>query len=276
MQLSPQKIKQFQEKILSWYQENKRSLPWREVPVRTPVQEKAYKVFISEVMSQQTQLSRVVPKYQDWMHAFPMIVDLANAKVADVLHYWSGLGYNRRALNLKKAAEMIVNNFGGKFPMTEKELVSLPGIGKYTARAILCFAFDQQVSVVDTNVRKIIVTQFGVDGNDQELQEIADQLLPKGKAYDWNQALMDYAAAMLKKEKIAIPKQSKFLGSHRYYRGQIVKKLLEKKEIKVSELGLLIKKDYTYLDNLWLQTLVQELITEGFIVEEQGMVMLVS
>lgn len=269
MNIVTKDIKEFQNKILSWYEEHKRSLPWRQT--RDP-----YAIFISEVMSQQTQLNRVVPKYQDWMRAFPTIVDLAHAKIADVLHYWSGLGYNRRALNLKKTAEMIINNFDGKFPMTEIELVSLPGIGKYTARAILCFAFDQQVSVVDTNVRKIIVTQFGVDGNDQELQKIADQLLPKGKAYDWNQALMDYAAAMLKKEKIVVPKQSKFLGSHRYYRGQILKYLLKNKKVAFENLGDAIKKDYVTAEKEWLKKLVKELTDEGFIVEKQGMIMLVS
>lgn len=269
MKLSAGKIKLFQEKILTWYEEHKRELPWRGVSDGTSLQETAYKVFISEVMSQQTQLNRVVPKYQDWMKAFPTIVDLANAKVSDVLHYWSGLGYNRRALNLKKAAEILVTEYDGKFPTIEKELLGLPGIGKYTARAILCFAFGEQIAVVDTNVRKIIVTQFGIDGDDQELQEIADQLLPKGKAYDWNQALMDYASEVLKKHKIVIPKQSKFIGSHRYYRGQILKKLLEKKTIKFSELGLLIKENYTRLDDLWLQTLIKELVDEGFIVAEQ-------
>lgn len=276
MQLSPNKIKQFQKTILDWYVKNKRDLPWRKMPVGTPLQQRVYMILVSEVMSQQTQISRVIPKFDAWMQQFPTVERLAQAKVAEVLQYWSGLGYNRRALNLKKTAEMIVNNFDGKFPSTEKELLSLPGIGKYTARAILCFAFNQQVAVVDTNIRKIIVTQFGRDGNENELQQVADQLLPKGKAYEWNQALMDYAAAVLKQERIPIPRQSKFIGSHRYYRGQVLKYLLKNKTIPVSQLGIVIKKDFTQAEKEWLDKLIQELIDEGFIVKKQGMVVLAS
>ena len=276
MQLSPKKIKQFQKKILSWYGEHKRSLPWRAVPDGTPLQERAYMTLVSEVMSQQTQINRVVPKYESWIKTFPTIKSLEKAKVSEVLHYWSGLGYNRRALNLKKTAEIISRKLGGKFPNEEKELLQLPGIGRYTARAILCFAFDQQVAVVDTNVRKIIVTQFGIDGNEKELESIATQLLPKGKAYDWNQALMDYAASVLKKEKIVIPKQSKFIGSRRYYRGQILKYLLKNKKISFADLGNIIKQDYTTSEKEWLEKLLQELVDEGFIVKKQGMVVLAS
>jgi A/G-specific adenine glycosylase len=269
MQILPKKIKLFQKKILAWYAYHKRVLPWRKK--RDP-----YSIFISEIMSQQTQLIRVIPKFELWMQRFPNIQSLAEASVADVLKYWSGLGYNRRALNLKKAAEIIIKNFNGKFPNTEKELLQLPGIGKYTARALLCFAFNQQVAVVDTNIRKIIITQFSFDGNEKELYKVAEQLLPKGKAYEWNQALMDYAAAVLKKEKILIPRQSKFIGSHRYYRGQVLKYLVEHRKIELRNLGAIIKKDYSALDEIWLQKLVQELIREGFIVKKGNVITLVS
>src|SRR6266702_3590233 len=149
------KIAAFQTYILNWYHENQRDLPWRKT--RDP-----YAILISEVMSQQTQLSRVVPKYEAWMKKFPTVQDLAQSSVAEVLEYWSGLGYNRRALNLKKAAEKNIHKFSGIFQQNEKDLISLPGIGTYTARAVLCFAFDQQVAVVDTNVRKVILTKFAV------------------------------------------------------------------------------------------------------------------
>ncbi len=274
-----QKIVDFQNLILEWYQKNQRDLPWRET--REP-----YKILISEVMSQQTQLSRVVPKYEAWLEKFPTVQSLAKAKVAEVLQYWSGLGYNRRALNLKKTAEIISEKYHGKFPEDEKELVSLPGIGQYTARAVLCFAFDQQIAVVDTNVRKVILTQLlnsekvekqnlrlsdSKDSlenkiDDKKMYEIATQLLPIGKAYEWNQALMDYSAAMLKKEKIPIPKQSKFHGSRRYYRGQILKLLLQKKKVAIQDVGLLIKKDYIDNEKEWLQKLLDELAAEGFII----------
>lgn len=265
------KIEAFQQKILIWYSFNKRDLPWRKT--RDP-----YKICISEVMSQQTQLSRVIPKYEAWIEQFPTVQSLAIAKISDVLYYWSGLGYNRRALNLKKTAEIITEKHGGIFPKEEKELLSLPGIGQYTARAVLCFAYDQQIAVLDTNIRKIILTQFlyseyqrvslsdNQKSDDRTLLEIATQLLPFGKAYEWNQALMDYAAAVLKKEKISIPKQSKFHGSHRYYRGQILKQLLQKEKIASTDIGLLIKKDYKESEKEWLQRLLDELMKEGFII----------
>lgn len=298
--ITEDKINAFQKHIFEWYLIHKRDLPWRKN--RDP-----YHIFVSEVMSQQTQLSRVVPKYIAWMEAFPTIEDLAKASVLQVLHFWSGLGYNRRALNMKKAAEKIVQEHNGIFPRIEKELIVLPGIGKYTARAILCFAYDDQIAVVDTNIRKVILTQFlnseylesQKSGKSESLilgdsdsqsfpkrnetkiaerliEKLAAQLLPSGRAYEWNQALMDYAASVLKKEKIPIPKQSKFHGSHRYYRGQILKVLLQKKKLQLKELGLLIKKEYSSTEEEWLKKLVDELVTEGFITLKNGVVELSS
>jgi len=285
-----EKIAAFQTKILDWYALHQRDLPWRKT--RDP-----YRILISEIMSQQTQLSRVVPKYEAWIMAFPTIEDLSKASVSEVLKYWSGLGYNRRALHLKKTAEIITEKYKGVFPKSEKELLRLPGIGQYTARAVLCFAFDQQVTVVDTNVRKVILTQI-LDLNYSESQdlklsdnksqlgdrkidekmfeEIATQLLPYDRAYEWNQALMDYAAVVLKKEKIPIPKQSKYIGSHRYYRSKVLKVLLEKKSVKVDVIGELIKNDYTIAERDWLEKLLKELKKEGFIFWEKDSIALAS
>lgn len=312
MRFSKEKIKQFQDEILSWYEVHKRELPWRNLPENIAVEDRAYRILVSEVMSQQTQIQRVVMKYQQWLEKFPTIEALSNATIADVLLYWSGLGYNRRALNLKKTAEIIVKKLGTEFPKDEKMLRSLPGIGEYTSRAILCFAFNQQVTVIDTNVRKVILTQFSHSGNggqspsspasearqgwndegriqnpdsgrtsfarmtEKEIQDIAEQLLPKGQASEWNQALMDYAATVLKKEKIPIPKQSTFIGSHRYYRGQVLKILLQKKEIPVGEVGFLIKKDYKDKEREWLENLLQKLDKEGFIIINKQMIALRS
>src|SRR6185437_958729 len=198
--------------------------------------------------------------------------------------------------------EIIVEKHNSKFPQSEEELLSLPGIGKYTARAVLCFAFEQQISVVDTNVRKVILTQVLNSENteyseirtvqktedlivrdsdtpsgpsfltksdtkidERLIENIATQLLPSGKAYEWNQALMDYAAAVLKKEKIPIYKQSKFKGSRRYYRGQILKMILEKKKIPIDDLGILIKNDFTIAEKKWLLKLLEDVEKEGFI-----------
>jgi A/G-specific adenine glycosylase len=271
--ISKKQVVSFQKYILDWYQQNQRDLPWRKT--REP-----YSILVSEVMSQQTQLSRVIPKYVAWLEKFPTVEKLATAKISDVLRYWSGLGYNRRALHLKKTAELIEKEYNGRFPVTEKELLTLPGIGQYTARAVLCFAFDQQIAVVDTNVKKVIVTKFLQVGdhktNQRLIEEIATKLLPVGLAYEWNQALMDYAAEVLKNEKIPIPRQSKFIGSHRFYRGQILKQLLQKKKIPIQDIGFLIKKDYSENEKQWLLNLLDELSVEGFIFIKNDFVLLAS
>lgn len=283
----------FQKEILTWFNANERDLPWRKT--RDP-----YKILVSEVMLQQTQVSRVIPKYRAWLKKFPNIEALAEASVRDVLRFWSGLGYNRRALYLKRAAESLirastpgVEPTGVEpekivFPQTEKELRKLPGIGEYTARALLCFAFDKQIAVVDTNVRKIILVKFfqfpenlayqkhqmsqKFGGSvkfrfskysEKEIQTIADRLLPMGKAYEWNQALMDYSSAMLRKEKVPISKQSRFIGSSRYYRGQIIKLLLEKKDMKSSTLLRMFSKEN--LDRTQIEKLLYKLNKDGLI-----------
>jgi A/G-specific adenine glycosylase len=304
--LSKQKIISFQKHILDWYSINKRVLPWRKLSFDTVLQSRdPYKILVSEVMAQQTQLSRVIPKYDAWVKRFPTVKSLAQAKTAEVLQYWNGLGYNRRALNLKKAVEIIVTKYNGEFPRNEKELSALPGIGKYTARAILCFAFNEQVAVVDTNVRKVIMTKVLTEARgmkqesrnntknldacflihdsqreesitDKEIESLAQMLLPKGMAYEWNQALMDYAATVLKKEKILIPKQSTFVGSHRYYRGKVLKLLLKKKRVAIKDLGLLIKDDYTVQEKEWLHKLLLELQNEGFVVFKGDTILLSS
>lgn len=229
---SPKHIREFQEKILSWYMHHKRDLPWRGIPGSIPLNQKAYMILVSEIMSQQTQIMRVVPKYEIWMEELPTVESLAQAPVSTVLRLWSGLGYNRRALFLQKAAQAIVEKHHGIFPTSVDMLESLPGIGKYTASAVACFAFDTQIPVIDTNIRKVIAVEFfdGVVPSEPEILRVATLLLPKAKASDWNQALMDYAGAELKKHKIPIPKQSKLLGSDRYYRGQTLKYVLAHKE----------------------------------------------
>ena len=258
--MKKQDISSFQNEILTWYELHQRDLPWRNS--RDP-----YRILVSEIMLQQTQVNRVMPKFIAWFKKFPTVHDLAKAKVSEVLVLWSGLGYNRRALNLKKTGEIISEKYNGEFPQTEKELLALPGIGEYTARALLCFAFDKQVPVIDTNVRKVLLIRLHIP--EKEIGETAEKILPKGRAYEWNQALMDYASEMLKEHKIPIPKQSKFIGSRRYYRGQILKKLLDKKEIALQELGSLIKKDYADSEYEWLNNLVLELKDEGFVKVEK-------
>lgn len=231
MELTPERIRSFQDNILGWYESNQRDLPWRKT--RDP-----YRILVSEVMSQQTQLSRVIPKYEAWLKKFPTVEVLASAQISEVLRYWSGLGYNRRALNLHKAAQTIGKEYKGEFPRTMEALIMLPGLGEYTASAVACFAFNAQIPVIDTNIRKVITYEFfqGKLPTEKAIEETAKAILPFGKAYEWNQALMDYSALMLKEKKIPVPKQSHFRTSNRYYRGQTIKLLLEVKNISLSGL----------------------------------------
>ena len=145
-------------------------------------------------MLQQTQVSRGLPKYLEFIQTFPNVEALAGASPAQVLRIWKGMGYNRRAVYLQKAAKAIVDIYKGRFPDTEPELTGLPGLGRYTARAILVFAFKKDIAMVDTNIRQIITHFFFHDIPQPEkiIQEVADQLVPKGKSWEWHQALMEY------------------------------------------------------------------------------------
>lgn len=269
MILQEDTIKQFQKKILNWYDTYQRELPWRKT--RNP-----YNILVSEVMSQQTQIGRVIPKYEAWLNVFPTVEDLAKAKVSDVLSQWSGLGYNRRALNLQKAAQVIIKEYAGQFPRTPEELEKLPGIGKYTSRAIACFAFNQQIAVVDTNIRKVIAVEFnkGILPGEKEIEETAQKILPKGKAYLWNQALMDYAAQVLREHKIPIPKQSHFFTSNRYYRGQTMKQLLQKHNMTIDDLSCFFRKEGRGIEKEKLEEIVRDLEKEGFLQQKKGRLMI--
>lgn len=187
---------------------------------------------VSEVMLQQTQVSRVVEKYTEFIRIFPTVADLAKATPAKVLILWKGLGYNRRAVYLRSAAKQIVSDYNGIFPKTETEIVQLSGLGTYTARAICIFAYKQNIATVDTNIRRII-THFFFDDIEQKpkvLDETASQLVPKGKSWEWHQALMDYGALELQKIPLkrrkmpsGVSKKSKpFKKTDRYVRGKII------------------------------------------------------
>jgi A/G-specific adenine glycosylase len=161
--------------LLAWYGLNARDLPWR----RT---HDPYAILVSEVMLQQTQVARVLERYGTWIERWPTAEALAAAPAAEVLRAWSGLGYNRRALNLQSAARRVVEL--GAFPREIGGLERLPGVGPYTARAIACFAFGAQVTALDTNVRRVLERSLGT----------TDVPPPRGRAWDWNQALFDLGA----------------------------------------------------------------------------------
>ena len=229
MTLLEKDIQVFQKKIFAWWAENKRSLPWRHI-------HDPYKIMVSEVMLQQTQVLRVIPKYSEFVERYPTVEALVMAKTADVLRIWKGMGYNRRALYLKKASEAVLRSHNGVFPASEEALRKLSGIGRYTARAILVFSFKKDIAMVDTNIRKIITHFFFKDQKQTEkvIQKVADQLVPKGKSWEWHQALMDYGAIELShKLKVyqvhKVIKSKPFIESNRFFRGRTIDLLREKK-----------------------------------------------
>ncbi|MDY6770700.1 MAG: Fe-S cluster assembly protein HesB [Candidatus Nanohaloarchaea archaeon] len=225
MDLSQDEIERFQQKIFDFYEENGRDLPWRETT-------DPYRILVSEVMLQQTQVTRVVPKYEAWMDRWPTAEDLAEADLQEVLSLWKGLGYNNRAKRLRNAAQKIVEEYGGEVPQDPEELQELPGVGPYTAHAIMIFAFNADEVTVDANIRRILIHEFDLDEDttDGELRDLAEQLLPEGRSRAWHNALMDYGALEKTSKATGVsPKttQSSFEGSRRYYRGQILDELLE-------------------------------------------------
>jgi A/G-specific adenine glycosylase len=175
-----------QASILAWFDARGRSLPFR--GSRDP-----YAILVSEVMAQQTQISRVAEAWVAFMAAFPTLSSLASAPTSDVLRAWRGLGYNRRALNLQRAARAVVAEHEGRVPRSVDALMRLPGVGPYTARAVAALAFGQPVGPVDTNVRRVLGRMTGRHGG-RELQAIADAAVPAERPADWTHALMDLGA----------------------------------------------------------------------------------
>lgn len=262
IQVTSQAVRAFQDQILSWYDTFKRDLPWRGDP-------DPYRILVSEVMLQQTQVDRVIPKYLAFLERFPTLRSLAEASTADVIRQWQGLGYNRRALNLKRAAEAACRDHSCRLPGTVEELEKLPGIGRYTARAIASFAFGAQVPVVDTNVRRVLSDFAGRQLTERETWELAERLLPEGRAGDWNQALMDYGALVKK----AAPRRTgktyePFSSTNRFWRGRIVDALRERGRVSME--GLLGALSYPNRDEQRVRELVRALHEEGMVSYDPG------
>lgn len=223
---SPEAVKSFHKKIFTFYKERGRhDLPWRKTTNR-------YHILVSEIMLQQTQVDRVIPKYNAWITRFTTPSALAAAPLKDILDLWSGLGYNSRAKRLQDAAKRVVEQFAGSVPQSSEQLLTLPGIGPYTSRSVLIFADNQDLATVDTNIRRIFIDEFKLEESisDKELFELAELVLPKGKSCDWHNALMDYGATFLTARKTGIKSKSTrstFSGSRRQIRGEIIRQLLE-------------------------------------------------
>lgn len=236
--VSDKKILRFQKTIRAFYRSHKRSFPWRET-------NDPYKIFVSEIMLQQTQTERVVPKYLAFTERFPTWSSLAQAPLKDVLTLWSGLGYNRRARFLHLAAQKVVTHFNRELPSDYTNLRSLPGVGEYTAHALLAFAFNRRALCIETNIRSAIIYSFFKDDNtvhDRNVRSLLEQTLPTKNFRSWYYALMDYGVHVKKtiprinKRSAHYARQSPFQGSDRQVRGAILKTLAARKKLSVPQL----------------------------------------
>ncbi|MFO7677727.1 MAG: Fe-S cluster assembly protein HesB [Thermoplasmatota archaeon] len=262
MSLDESQIIQLQNKILLYYKANGRDLPWRKTT-------DPYKILISELMLQQTQVSRVIEYYNKWITTWPNNSLLAEAKRKDVLHAWMGLGYNTRGINLHKASQIIVEDYQGDVIKAMKNYKKIPGIGKYTSQAVQIFSINADIVTVDTNIRRIFMYEFNLpaDISDSEIWNIAQRCLPKGKSREWHNALMDYGAMYLTSKKTGIPPktiQSKFEGSDRQIRAQILRQLLNK-PVAVKDL----QQQYQYESDRLLKIL-EKMKKQGIIKKEKN------
>ncbi len=261
--LSPSTIRAFQRLVYDVYALEQRSdLPWRQT--RDP-----YRIMVSEIMLQQTQVTRVRYKYEQFLSEFPDTATLAGASLQEVLAVWQGLGYNRRGKALKQAAEEIVVQFNGDVPSAPEELRSLPGIGAYTAGAIATFAFDRPEVFIETNIRTVFLHLFyhqreGV--TDKEILPLIEATLDREQPRQWYYALMDYGALL--KQAQANPgrrsahhvKQSPFKGSNREVRSRILKTILARGACSTEDIVGELDGDERVTKNL------TELEREGFLV----------
>jgi A/G-specific adenine glycosylase len=263
--LSSQQIRRFQNLVFDHYRRNGRKLPWRKT--RDP-----YKILLSELMLQQTQVARVIEKYKEFLRRFPTIKALVRAPLRDVLDVWQGLGYNRRALALKRLATIIVDDHEGKIPPDIEALKALPGVGAATAGAVCAFAFNKPAIFVETNIRSVFIHYFFQDRDgvkDSEILPLVEQTLDQKKPRQWYYALMDYGVSL--KEQHPNPsrrsahytKQSPFEGSLRQVRGMILKTLVKNPGITEAVLAQEINRDVDRVGHC-----LQQLCKEGFILKK--------
>jgi A/G-specific adenine glycosylase len=258
---------QFQQLIYGYFREHPRSLPWRSTT-------DPYCIMVSEVMLQQTQVERVLPRYSAFLDRFPTVETLAAAPLADLLALWQGLGYNRRALMLQRAAAEITARHGGVVPDSVADLVRLPGIGVYTAGAIAAFAFGRATPFIETNIRSVFIHVFFHDRtavSDREILPLVEQTMDRGNIRDWYNALMDYGA-MLKKttpnpsrRSRGHSRQSPFRGSNREIRGELLRLLLATPGLSAEEIVRQSDRDGERV-----QALLGTLVREGLLQERAG------
>lgn len=186
-------IRRFQARLLRWYRRNKRDLPWRRT--RDP-----YHILVSEIMLHQTQVDRVAPKYEEFLAKYPSVQQLAKADLRELKKTWYPLGYNYRPARLRDIARESIAKYHGKIPDSYDALIAMEGIGRYTAGAILSFAYRRDHPTLDTNVARVLSRVFGIRGElakvraQKRLWRLAAAVIPRGKGYDFNQAMMDFGA----------------------------------------------------------------------------------
>jgi A/G-specific adenine glycosylase len=272
--------------LVEWYEADHRAFPWR----RT---DDPYEVLVSEVMSQQTQLSRVVEAWEAFLERWPTVDALAAADRGDVVAFWSShsLGYNNRASYLHEAATQVVTDHDGEFPRSPEGLEGLMGVGPYTANAVASFAFDDGNAVVDTNVKRVLYRAFDVPDDDDAFEEAAGALMPDGESRVWNNAIMELGGVACGKRPQCdesgcpwrewchayrtgdftapdVPTQPSFEGSRRQFRGRVVRVLGERGETDLDALGHRIRVDYTpdgEHGRDWLRGLLSELAADGLV-----------
>lgn len=231
--LAPLSARNFRKIIYSHYHEKPRTMAWR-------LTTNPYHILVSEVMLQQTPVARVAIKYKEFIKTFPNFKSLAKAPLRDILEVWKGMGYNRRAVALKKLANAVVSDFKGTLPDSEDELRKFPGIGRYTASAILAFAFNKPTVLIETNIRRVFI-HFFFQGSarvrDSEILPLVGRTLDRSNPREWYYALMDFGVTLRKgtenpnKRSAHYRKQSPFQGSNRQVRGMILALLLRKPDI---------------------------------------------
>jgi A/G-specific adenine glycosylase len=258
-------VRRFQEEVYDHYRSHGRELPWRET-------DDPYAILVSEMMLQQTQVPRVLEKYGLFLDRFPNVTALARAQLGDILRVWQGLGYNRRALALKRIAESVVAEHGGRVPQKEEALVALPGIGTATASAIRAFAFGEPIAFIETNIRAALIHRFFPDGRavkDAELLPLAAETLDRENPRRWYYALMDYGAAAKKRHSnpgrrsAHYRRQSPFEGSNRQIRGLILRLLARERRMNRRRLLAAVDREREAVERN-----LRQLEKEGFIVLE--------
>jgi A/G-specific adenine glycosylase len=266
--LSKSSITAFHSTIYENYRVAGRVFPWRTTT-------DPYAILVSEMMLQQTQTLRVIPKYEEWLKRFPDAASLSAASLIEVLKYWSGLGYNRRAVYLQKACNVVCRDYAGIFPDNVEKLEQLPGVGPYTARAVAAFSFGSAEVFVETNIRSVFIFFFFKDAvgqvADKDILPLVAETLDKNNPRQWYYALMDYGASL--KKKVINPgrksqgyvKQAKFAGSLRQARGAILRQLTKSGSMSLEQIA-----DEENIDIYRLREASLRLLNEKIICEKEG------